>query len=81
VQGTAADIMKKALVLLSRRINGTGAIMVGFVHDEIVVEAPTVMEDEIYEILKRTMEDAGRFFLKAVPVVADVVIARSWADK
>jgi len=54
---------------------------VGCVHDEIVVEAPTVMEDEIYEILKRTMEDAGRFFLKAVPVVADVVIARSWADK
>jgi hypothetical protein len=43
--------MKKALVLLCRRINGTGAIMVGFVHDEIVVEAPTVTEDEIYEIL------------------------------
>ena len=43
--------MKKALVLLSRRINGTGAIIVGFVHDEIVVEAPIVMEDEIYEIL------------------------------
>ena len=53
----------------------------GFVHDEIVVEAPTVMEDEIYEILKRTMEDAGRFLLEATLVVADVVIARSWADK
>jgi len=54
---------------------------VGCVHDEIVVEAPIVMEDKNYEILKRTMEDAGRFFLKAVPVVADVVITRSWADK
>jgi hypothetical protein len=32
-------------------------------------------------ILKRTMEGAGKSFLKVVPVEAEVVVAGSWAEK
>jgi len=39
------------------------------------------MEDEIALILKETMEEAGRAFLKIVPVEAEIVIASSWAEK
>jgi hypothetical protein len=32
-------------------------------------------------ILKETMEEAGRSFLKVVPVEAEVVVVESWAEK
>jgi DNA polymerase I len=54
---------------------------VGCVHDEILLEAPIEAEDETALILKETMEEAGRAFLKSVPVLADVKIATNWADK
>jgi DNA polymerase I-like protein with 3'-5' exonuclease and polymerase domains len=50
------------------------------VHDEIILEAPEPESKRVAEILRETMETAGRFFLKTVPVVADVSIADSWAD-
>ena len=42
VQGGAADIIKRALGLLPQALQGTGAVMVGTIHDEILVE---VLED------------------------------------
>ena len=41
VQGTAADIVKRALTLLHERLEGSGAQTVCCVHDELLVEAPT----------------------------------------
>ena len=38
-------------------------------------------EDEIEMILKETMELVGREFLEKVPVVAEVVVGRSWVEK
>jgi DNA polymerase-1 len=81
VQGTAADIIKKALVLLNPRLNGTGALIVGCVHDEIILETPIEIADEIALILKQIMEEAAGIFLKLVPVEADVMITNSWAEK
>ena len=67
--------------MLNLKLNGTGAMIVGCIHDEIILEVPEVMTDEIALILKETMEEAGRAFLKIVPVEAEVVIADSWAEK
>jgi len=37
---TSADITKKAPAMLNLQLNGTGAMIVGCVHDEIILEAP-----------------------------------------
>ncbi len=80
IQGTAADIMKKALGMLPNALKGTDAKIIACVHDEIILEVPENQSDQVAKILKNTMEEAGRFFLKTVPVVADVSIADCWAD-
>ena len=81
IQGISADITNKALTLLPRELEGTRAITVGCVHDEILLEAPIEGEDEVAMILKETMEEAGREFLEKVPVVAEVVVGRIWSEK
>jgi DNA polymerase-1 len=57
----------------------TGAVVVGTIHDEILVEAPEDHAPEVASILKTSMEQAGQTYLSQVPVVADVRIASSWA--
>jgi DNA polymerase-1 len=79
VQGGAADIIKRALGLLPQALQGTSAVIVGTIHDEILVEAPEDRATEVAHILKTTMEQAGQTCLARVPVVADVRIASSWA--
>jgi DNA polymerase I len=79
VQGGAADIIKHALGCLPQALHGTGAVLVGTIHDEILVEAPMDRATEVAQILKTTMEQAGQTYLSRVPVVADVRIASSWA--
>jgi len=72
---------KKALTILPRALEETRAIIVGCVHDEIILEAPIEGEDEVVVILKETMEEAGREFLEKVPVVAEITVGNSWAHK
>jgi DNA polymerase-1 len=79
VQGGAADIIKRALGMLPQALQGTGAMIVGTIHDEILVEAPDDRAPEVVHLLKTTMEQAGQTYLSCVPVVADVRIASSWA--
>jgi len=78
VQGTAADITKKALGLLAQRLKGTSAYIVGIVHDEILLETLSQNVGEVAKLLKSTMEEAGASILKHVPCKADVNIADSW---
>jgi len=79
-QGTGADILKKALVLLQPKIKGL-AKLVHIVHDEIILECPETIAEEGAIILKETMEEAGMEFLSLVPVVVEVSIGDSWAAK
>jgi DNA polymerase-1 len=79
VQGGAADIIKRALGLLPQALLGAGAMIVGTIHDEILVEAPEERASEVASLLKMTMEQAGQTYLTRVPVVADVRVASSWS--
>ena len=81
VQGTAADIMKDALGALAKRVAGTGIRIIAAVHDEIILEADEGEAESAAVMLKDAMENAGNALLKAVPCVADVNIADSWAGK
>jgi len=79
VQGTAADIAKKALGLLIPRLKDTDTRIIGIVHDEILLEALECDAPLAAEILKSTMEEAGNFILTHVPCQADVSIAPNWS--
>ena len=81
VQGSAADIAKRALGQLVDALAGTGAFIVAAVHDEIVLEADAANADDVAGLLKETMEAAGAHYLRDVPVVAEVHVAESWAGK
>ena len=80
VQGTAADITKKALGLLAGRLKGTDTYLIGVVHDEMLMEAPENNAAEMAALLKATMEEAGNSILKNVPCQADVSIADNWGQ-
>lgn len=81
IQGTAADIVKKALSLLPERLRDTEAKLIGCVHDEIILEVQEFHAEKASKILKDTMIEAGKYYLKEVPVEVDVSIADSWAGK
>jgi DNA polymerase I len=81
VQGTAADINKKALALLVPIIKSLNGKIVASVHDEIILEVRAEMAENASVKLKETMEKAGAYYLKFVPVIAEVIIADSWAEK
>ena len=83
IQGTGADILKQALVNVNKRLLNPekDVKLVGTVHDEIILECPKGRAKQVSKALKAAMEDAGRKYLKKVPVVVDVSIGDNWADK
>jgi len=81
VQGTSADITKKALCILRDRSRNNGIKVVGCIHDEIIIEAPVEEAEAAAQILKQSMIDAGKVYLKNVPIVVEVSIADNWYEK
>jgi DNA polymerase-1 len=79
VQGTAADIVKKALGMLVERVKGTEIKIIAVVHDEIILESTDAVADDAANLLKSTMEEAGNSILKHVPCQADVNVSQNWA--
>lgn len=79
IQGTSADILKRALRLLHDDISGTSAKLVNIVHDEIVVECNTAETESTAEKLTSAMTRAGSEFISKVPIKVDVHIADEWA--
>ena len=81
VQGSAADIIKRALGLLPGILKDTSAKIIGTIHDEILLEVPESNTDEAVSILKSTMIKAGEDFIKSVPIEVDISIGDSWDSK
>jgi DNA polymerase-1 len=78
IQGTNADILKCALVLLSHRLP-VGVHVVLTVHDEVVLECPDELVAEAEQLLKETMVQACRAYLKIVSIPEpDVLIETYW---
>jgi DNA polymerase-1 len=83
IQGSAADIIKRAMVRLPAALSAAGvkADMLLQVHDELIFEAPEAEADKAVAIITDVMERAGDPILKlAVPLVAEAGIADSWAE-
>jgi DNA polymerase-1 len=76
IQGTAADILKLAMIALDKRLP-SDARMLLTVHDEIVIEAAERRAAEVAGIVKETMEN---IYPLAVPLAVDTRWGRSWYD-
>jgi DNA polymerase-1 len=77
IQGTAADLMKKAMIAASARLKGTRTLLILQVHDELVLEAPEAEVEAAERILREVME--GVFALRA-PLRVDISRGPTWAD-
>jgi len=78
IQGTSADILKRALRLLKDELRETNAKVVNIIHDEIVVEADADEAQDIAEKVERVMRVAGEEYVKTVPVKVETEIAEEW---
>ena len=81
IQGTAADIMKKALGMLPEALAETDAMIVSCIHDEVILEVPEIYAETTKIILSDVMVKAGEYYLKKVPVKVDSNICDNWAGK
>ena len=78
IQGTSADILKRALRLLKDELNKTNAQIVNIIHDEIVVETDADEVQDVAAKVERIMCAAGQEYLKTVPVKVETEIADEW---
>lgn len=78
IQGTAADLMKVALVRAYALLPEEAKLILT-VHDEVLVLCPEEMGDEVAEIVREAMEDID-ILADGIPLVADVNIAKTWGD-
>lgn len=79
IQGTAADIIKIAMINCDRALKNEGidARIIMQVHDELIVEAAENDAERAAEILKTQMEQAVK---TKVPMRADVSVGKNWLE-
>ena len=79
IQGTAADLMKLAMIRVDEalRREGLQGKLVLQVHDELIVECPASETEQVKALLTREMEGVAEM---AVPLRADSAAGRSWAE-
>lgn len=77
LQGTAADIIKKAMVDIAAELNGKNSIMVLQVHDELVFDAHPDEIEWLAEMVRQKMEHAVEL---SVPLVVDLGVGDNWLD-
>ena len=79
IQGTAADLIKKAMIRVDARLRAEGleARLVLQVHDELIVECPEEEADRVCALLTEEMEGVARL---AVPLTAEAHSGQSWAQ-
>jgi len=78
IQGTAADILKKSLVLLSDKLLKWESKIIGTIHDEILVETPGESTDDVKIVVEKAMIEAGECYLKSIPLKVDVSDSGCW---
>ncbi|MBQ8143417.1 MAG: DNA polymerase I, partial [Butyricicoccus sp.] len=79
IQGTAADIIKIAMLRVDRRLRQEGlkARLILQVHDELILEAPESETEKVMTLLREEMERAVEL---RVPLVAEAKSGKSWYE-
>jgi DNA polymerase-1 len=79
VQGTAADLLKVAMINVDRALKEQGlpAKLLLTVHDELVLEVKEQNVDEVSELVSKQMQEAMDL---AVPLVVDAGTGSNWGE-
>ncbi len=77
IQGSAADIIKVAMINVFNKIKDRKSKLILQVHDELIVESPPEEAEEISKLLKHEMENAVNL---SVPLEVNVGIGKRWFD-
>jgi DNA polymerase-1 len=79
IQGTAADILKRAMIDLHAELpkQGLRTRMILTVHDELLFEAPREEADAAAAVVRERMEQAASL---SVPLTVDVGVGDNWND-
>ena len=79
IQGTAADLIKVAMVKISRRLSEEGLLsaMIMQVHDELVFETPATERDALMTMVKEEMEGALTI---TVPLKVEICSGKNWDE-
>ncbi|NIZ09106.1 DNA polymerase I [Pseudooceanicola sp. HF7] len=81
IQGTAADIIRRAMIRMPDAIEGLPAKMLLQVHDELVFEVDASAVDDLIAAAKKVMEAATEPALKLdVPLIVDAGQGKNWAE-
>jgi DNA polymerase-1 len=75
IQGTAADIIKLAMIRIHRRLSGMKTKMILQVHDELVFEVP---EDELERVEEMVREEMESVVKLEVPLRVDVEVGKEY---
>lgn len=78
IQGSAADLIKLAMINLDKKLKGKKTKIVLQVHDELVLEVHKDEFDEVSALVKECMESVYPLLL---PLTVDVEYGRSWKDE
>jgi DNA polymerase-1 len=77
LQGSAADLIKVAMIRIQEKLTGMQAKLLLQVHDELVLEAPPEEIEQVRAMVKHEMENVRKF---EVPIVVDTGVGDNWRD-
>ena len=80
LQGSAAVIAKRWLLLTNAKLGNTTHERYAFVHDEQVLGAPAANAEYIAEVCKLSALEAGEYYNLRLPIEADAQIGDNWAQ-
>jgi len=77
IQGSAADIIKIAMINVAEKLKGLDARLILQVHDELLIEASRDCADAAEKILREEMENAVKL---SVPLDVDISVGENWYE-
>ncbi len=78
IQGSNADIAKRAMNIIHTALRGTSATLINFVHDEFVIECDEQDADDVGRLLVDCMKQAAYEYIKTVPIEVDYFAHKKW---
>ena len=77
IQGTAADIIKIAMIKVFNNLRGMKSKLVLQVHDELIVEAAEDEIEKVENIVRKSMEEAATL---AVKLKVELNVGKTWFE-
>lgn len=77
LQGSAADIIKLAMLGVEKRLAGMKSKMILQIHDELIIDAAADEAEEVKKVLSYEMEHAVKL---SVPLIAEATSAKNWGE-